>query len=205
MFQEAFEKLELEEVALILDQVNPDFDGINFDPVETTIMAQDVPFYPGFRLLDIADYTSMPPLQRFVLYKRGKHVILNSQYEPIYAFNKELPIKLDEDTIMDYVRFFFAHVRGKHGRFILCENVDDINWKDDPPPQARKTIGKMIIPLTLEERAEGVKDFHLKTCMMFKDALFKSDVTVKPDGTLSLSNEERLIEDMPVLDDTFGQ
>ena len=41
--------------------------------------------------------------------------------------------------------------------------------------------------------------------MMFKDSLFKSDVTVQDNGVVSLQNEELLIEDMPVLDDTFGQ
>ena len=204
MFQDAFEKLELEEVALILDQVNPGFEGVQFDPVETTVMAQTLSFYPGFRLLDIADYTSMPPLQRFVIYKHGKFVVINFRYEPIYEFNKALPIKLTDENVADYVRFFFNYVRGKHGRFILCEGIDDINWKDDPPPQARKAIGKMIIPITLEERIPGT-DFQLKLCMMFKDSLFKSDVTVKADGTVALSNEERLIEDMPVMDDTFGQ
>ena len=41
--------------------------------------------------------------------------------------------------------------------------------------------------------------------MVFKDSLFKSEVEVKPSGLVSLSNEELLVEDLPVLDDTFGQ
>lgn len=204
MLHNAFEKLELADVATILDRVNPVLDRTKFDPIETTIMAQNLSFYPGFKLLDIADYTSMPPTQRFALYSAGEVVIINFKNEPIYKLNRQLPIKLSENNVSDYVRFFFSYVRGKHGRFIISESVDDISWKDDPPPQARKAVGKMIKPITLKS-AEADGSFKLEACMMFKDSLFKSDVNVKPGGLVSLTNEELLIEDMPVLDDTFGQ
>lgn len=204
MFHNAFEKLELADVATILDRVNPLLDSTQFDPIETTIMAQDVPFYPGFKFLDIADYTSMPALQRFALYSPKKTVILNFTNDPVYRLNQDLPIKLTADNVIDYVRFFFTYVRGKHGRFIISESVDDISWKDDPPPQARKAVGKMVQPVNLKA-TEKDGSFKLEACMMFKDSLFKSDITVKPGGFVTLSNEQLLVEDMPVLDDTFGQ
>jgi hypothetical protein len=204
MFKEAFEKLDLANVATILDSVNPLVQGMQFDPVETTIMAVNTPFYPGYRLLDVADYSSMPATHRYVLYSPKKAMVLNFTNDPIYSLNHEAPITLDESNVPEYVRFFFSFVRGRHGRFILCENVDDIHWKEDPPPQARKAIGKMVIPITLvKTNADG--SYELQATMVFKDSLFKSGVTVKKDGIVSLHNEELLIEDMPVLDDTFGQ
>ena len=203
MYQEAFTKLELAEVATILDRLNPEFDGTVFDPVETTILAQDVPFYPRYRLLDIADYAAVPALRRYVLYSEDDFLILNFTNEPLYALNQKLPIKLTENNVPDYVRFFFTYVRGRHGRFIITESVDDINWKEDPPPSARKAIGKILFPVTLERTEDGV--FYLKACMVFKDSLFKSDIKVEANGFVALSDEELLVEDMPVLDDTFGQ
>lgn len=203
MYQEAFSKLELSEIATILDKLNPEFDGSVFDPVESTILAQDVPFYPGYRLMDIADYAATPALRRFVLYSPDDFVILNFTNEPIYELNQKLPIKLTEENVTDYVRFFFTYVRGRHGRFIITESVDDVNWKEDPPPAARKAIGKMLSPVTLEETKDG--NYHLSACMVFKDSLFKSKVKVENTGFVSLSDEELLVEDMPVLDDTFGQ
>jgi hypothetical protein len=204
MFQRAFEKLELEEVATLLDQLNPKFEGAQFDPVETTIMAQDIPFYPGYRLLDIADYSVMPAAQRFVVHGAGRVAILNFTNEPIYKLNQEAPIKLNEETVSDYVRFFFTYVRGRHGRFLISESVDDINWREEPPPAARKAIGKMLKPVIVKSKSKD-GTFHMEACMMFKDSLFKSDVNVSPAGFVSLTDEELLVEDMPVLDDTFGQ
>lgn len=204
MFQEAFVKLELADVATILDKVNPLFESIEFDPVDTTIMAVELPFYDGYQLLHIADNTVMPATQRCVIYSHDKQAVLNFTNEPIYKFNQELPIELTEETVIEYVRFFFTYVRGKHGRFIMTENVDDIAWKEDPSPQARKSISDMIKPITLQSIDDsGV--YHLKGCMMFKDSLFKSDIEVQTNGFVVLKNEELMIEDMPILDDTFGQ
>ena len=204
MYQEAFKKLELEEIATVLDILNPEFDGTVFDPVETTVLAQDVPFYPGYRLMDIADYASVPPLRRFALYAKDMFVVLNFSNEPIYTLNQKLPIKLSEENIEDYVRFFFTYVRGRHGRFIITEGVDDINWKEDPPPTARKAIGQMLKPVTLDH-VDDNGHYHLMATMVFKDSLFSSNVKVDPNGFVSLSDEELLVEDIPVLDDTFGQ
>lgn len=204
MYQEAFTKLELAEVATILDRLNPELDGTIFDPVETTVLAQDVPFYKGYRLLDVADYASSPPMRRFALYSKDDFVILDYTNGPIYGLNQKLPIKLTKENVSDYARFFFAYVRGRHGRFVITESVDDINWKEDPPPTARKAIGKMLTPMALEN-VDKDGNFSLKVCMIFKDSLFKSNVKVEANGFVSLSDEELLVEDMPVMDDTFGQ
>ncbi|HBR68949.1 MAG TPA: hypothetical protein DEA55_06195 [Rhodospirillaceae bacterium] len=204
MFAEAFKKLELAEAATVLDEVNPLLDGTLFDPVEATVMAHDLPFYPGYTFLDIADFSVNPPARRFVIYKRGSATILDWTNGPIYALNKKVPIKLDDETVADYARFFFTYIRGRHGRFIITENVDDINWKEDPPPAARKAIGKMLGPVSIKKKDEK-GTYCLEARVMFKDSLFKTDIYVKPDGTVTLTDEELLIEDMPVLDDVFGQ
>ena len=204
MFQDAFKKLEIEEVATLLEDVNPVFEHTAFDPVQTTILAQDIPFYKGYRFLDIADYSVSPEKRRFVIYKENDIVILNWSNEPIYALNLRVPVTLEKFNICDYIRFFFTYVRGKHGRFIVSESVDDIQWKEDPPPAARKAIGKMLLPLaSVEPDENGV--FKTKATMMFRDSLFRADVEVKANGLVTISNEELLVEDMPVRDDTFGQ
>lgn len=204
MFREAFEKLDLAEIATILDKVNPLLEGIEFDPLETVIMGIDLPFYKGYRLLDISDYSGMPASHRYAVYSPKNAAVLNFTNGPIYKLNADAPLILNEETVADYARFFFSFVRGVHGRFRITESIDDIHWKEDPPPAARKAIGKMIIPVTVAKTAaDGT--FHLQCTMMFKNSLFKSNASVTKNGTVNLADEELLIEDMPVLDDTFGQ
>lgn len=204
MYKDAFIKLDVEEVAVILEKLNPEFNGTVFDSSQTTILAQDISFYEGFRFLDIADYSSVPPLRRFVIYGADKFSILNWNNEPIYKMNQDVPITLTKNNVIDYVRFFFTYVRGRHGRFMIIENIDDINWNNDPVPEARRTIGKMLMPITFESIDES-ETFYLKMCVLFKDSLFKTDVKIEKGGFVRLENEELLVEDLPVLDDIFGQ
>ncbi len=204
MYQEAFKKLEGEEIAAVLKTFNPLFKGSMFDPALATIMAQKISFYPGLRYLDIADYSCVPPHHRYVLEGKNHAVVLDWTNEPIYKLNQDIPITLDEDKVCDYVRFFFNHVRGKNGRFLITESVDDIRWREDPPPAARKSIGQMLLPVSVQEQKDD-GSYILAVTVMFKDALFQCEVNVSPGGLVNLSNEELLIEDMPVLDDVIGQ
>ena len=123
---------------------------------------------------------------------------------PIYALNETVPLMLSEDNVDDYVRFFLKYVRGTKGLILLAENVDDIEWKDDPPPPARKAIGKMLVPVNVIEKKKD-SSFVLEVTAMMKDSLFKVHALVSETGILSFQNEEILVEDMPVLDDVFMQ
>ena len=87
--------------------------------------------------------------------------------------------------------------------FLVIENIDDIAWRENPPPNAHEVISKMIEPLTLlEQKDDG--SYVINAFMVFKTGLFKAKITVSSDGTVNMSNEEMLIEDMPILDDVIG-
>ncbi len=205
MFQDAYIKLDRLEVEELLEKTKKSFDGISFNAENTVIMSRDLPFYPGYKFYDMADHTHMPPSRRFVLMKDEKVTVLDFTNTPIYTLNNELPVQLTRETVKDYVRFFFTFVRGRHGRFIIVETVDDIAWREEPPPAARKSIAKLIKEISFHSSDKEDGSFFMQAQMMFRDSLFQADVSVKPDGLVQLSNESLLIEDMPILDDTFGQ
>ena len=146
----------------------------------------------------------MPARRRFVIRKERDVTVLDFTNTPIYALNLRVPILLTDETLPDYVRFFFSFVRGRHGRFLICESVDDIQWRDDPPPSARRAVGNMLGPLEVQRR-DGDGTVHFLARMVFKDTLFQTDIAVDPNGTVGISGEKVLVENMPVMDDTFGQ
>lgn len=203
MYQNPFVKLEAAETKELLEEVRPYIEGGSFTPDNTVMLAQDFGFYPGYRFLDIANYESTPSQHRYVIYKGEDIVVLDWTNEKIYALNDRLPIKLDENNIIDYVRFFFNYVRGKQGRFIIVENVDDINWREEPPPAALKAIGQMLEPVSIFSKDDN-GTFHLVACVIFRDSLFKSKIEVKSNGIVSLYDEELIVEDMPIVEDTVG-
>lgn len=204
MYRDAFVRLSPQECEQALTEINPALRGSDFSPSTVTILAQDISFYPGYRLIDIADYETTPVFRKFLVYKTGHAVALDWTNGPIYALNDRVGLGLVPDTVAGYVRFFFDFVRGPEGKFTIIESVDDIDWREEPPPAARKALGKMIKPLTVLGKDKAA-DFHIKACMTFQDSLYQAGVFVSPRGRVRIADEEILVDDLPVLDSTIGQ
>ncbi len=204
VFQEAFVRLDPKQTAAVLAALGPALQTAPFDPGRSVVLARDLSFYPGHALCDITDHGATPPRRVFAVTGPSAPVLIDWTNGPIYALNQTAPLRLDDSTAADYVRFFFTYVRGRHGRFIVTESTDDIAWKEEPPPAARRAVGKILHPLRVVEKLPG-GGYVFKACLMFRDSLFRSDVRVEPGGLVEMTNEELAIEDMPVLDDLFGQ
>jgi len=204
MFQDAFVKLEKDECREVLEEISPALTGSKVDWKTATVLGQDLSFYPGYRFLDICDYDITPPFRKFVIHKPGNFVVLDWTNSPVYQLNDNVPLGLNRETARDYVRFFFTYVRGPHGRFSVAESVDDIDWREEPPPAARKALGKTLQPVTVSGRNED-GSFMLTACLMFKNTLYRANIHLSKAGRVTISNEEILVEDMPVLDSALGQ
>lgn len=206
MFDEAYTKLEIEEIATILDVLNEQIDGTIFDPLETTILAIDLLFYPGYRFLSVADNATIPPLQRYVFQKKDalEFTIIDWSYKTIQKMNGLAPIKITEENVIEYVRFYFGHVRGRHGPFIICETANHIRWKEEPSAEIKRSLNKALSPLHI---AETKKDgtYVINAFMMLKGALFGVQIFAQPNGRITMSDHQIIMEDIPVLDDVFKQ
>lgn len=205
MFDAAYTKCDDSDVAQIVDLINPQLEGLRFDPIETEVRTIPTGFFPGYHYVVLEDCSAMPKIESYaVMSEDSSEVIaMNWTNTPIYELAQKAPIQLNDTNVLSYAKFFFYHVKGRHGRFIIVESVDDINWKEEPPPQARKAISKMIESVQLVEKAED-GSYLLSARMVFKNSLFKADIFVQSNGQVQLKNEELLIEDMPILDDIFG-
>lgn len=185
------------------DMINPHLD-IQFDSARATVMIHNLSFYQGYFIAEISDHDQNPPVLRIAICNdKGDVHVLNWSNAPIYKLNKAIPLTLNDNTILDYVRFFFTFVRGQHGRFLIVDTVDDIDWREEPAPAGRKALAKMIEPLALKKRNEDGTSIFSST-IIFRDSLFASEIVVKTDGHIEMKNEELLVEDIPVADDLFG-
>lgn len=205
MYQDAFVKLDRSENEKVLRDINPLLTPVSFRPETATILSQELPFYPGYRFLDIGNYEVAPAVRRYAISKPGADAhILNGTNEPVYRLNIVAPLKLTEDTVIPYVRFFFTYIRGRHGRFLVTESADNIPWREEPPVAALKAMTSLLEPLHIvESRADG--SYVLRGCLIFRDALFRATIMVGADGLVTMTDETLLIENMPVIDDIFEQ
>lgn len=203
---ETWEKLGADEAAAVLAAVNPFIDPVPFNSKTTTVRRQPLRFYDQYSFYELTDLSAIPSVRKYALasLKGGQQKndvrMITWTNQPIYEANEKGPIRIDDGNVADYVRFFFNYVRGRHGRFVIVETVDDIRWQVEPPLQGRKVMQDMLFPVTVTGRDEDGA-WQLKACMIFKDSLFSTKIHVRPDGLVALSDEELKIEGMPVIPD----
>ncbi len=198
---EDWQKMDVERTARSLSEINPHLEPVPFSMESTTIRSQRLPFYQGYEFLELTDLSAVPAARKYAIYKPGDVNVINWTNQTIYETNEKAPIHLDERNVVPYVKFFFGYVRGRHGRFMIIETIDDIRWQVEPPLQGRKVMQQMLEPVTLLSK-EDDGTYNLEAYMVFKDSLFKTRVHVKADGLVSMSEEELKIEGMPILQDS---
>lgn len=198
---EDWQKLDSDKAAKILEEINPFLEPVPFRPDMTTLRVHPLLFYKEYSLYELTDLSAVPGARKYALYKPGDVNVINWTNQPIYEANEKAPIVINARTVTDYVKFFFNYVRGRHGRFLIIESIDDIRWQIEPPVQGRKVMQEMLSPVTIVgEEKNGT--INLEAFMIFKDSLFKTLIHVAKDGLVSMSGEELKIEGMPILQDT---
>ena len=204
---ETWEKLGMDEAAGVLAAVNPFIDPVPFNPETTAIRRQYLAFYDDYVFYELTDLSAIPSARKYALAKitareRADVKVITWTNQPIYEVNEKAPVRIDDRNVVDYVKFFFNYVRGRHGRFVVVETVDDIRWQIEPPMQGRKVMQDMLFPVSVVLK-DGDGAWILEACMIFKDSLFRTKIHVRPDGLVALSDEELKIEGMPVIPDAI--
>ncbi len=202
MFYEDFTKLHNDEIDTIISHVIKHYPEIELDVENTTIQSADIPFYHGYQMLEIYNHTIHPVKKYYVIYNEidGQSDLIDYTNQLIYKLNKDIPIILDHENVLEYVKFFFAYVSGSQGQFKVVSSISDIPWRDAPPPNAHEVISQMIAPISvIDYQKNGT--YKLEAFMTFKTGLLKADIDVDQFGNVTMSEEEMLIDDMPLIDD----
>ena len=197
-------------LSAIADEILP----VKFPADQTLVQVADLPFYDDFKFYALTDMTLPPPNVRYMIYKPGDVSLLNWTNEPIYAINERAPIKLDRKTLIPYAKFFFHFVRGQLGRFIIVEKPEEVVWLPNANAEEKAKVAEKLLPVSY--KGIGRDNLFTLTCtVVFKNALFKTDIKIAPYemdvfdaelgapehftiGQMKLTNEDLLLEDLNV-------
>ena len=214
MIDLTFQTLDAAAAQKILADISVDIAPIKLPEGKTTIQVADLPFYDAFKLYALSDMTLPAPNTRYMLYKPGDVSLLNWTNEPIYSVNERSPIKVDRKTCVPYAKFFFHFVRGQLGRFIIVEKPEEVVWLSNANDKEKAEVASRLMPVTYK----GIGRDNLITLtatVVFKNALFKTDIKLAPFemdvfdpelgapehftiGQMKLTNEDLLLEDLNV-------
>ncbi len=214
MLDLTFTNLDAEATKALLADIASDISPVKLPPDKTTVQVAELPFYDEFKLYALSDTTLPQPNTRYILYKPGDVSLMNWTNEPVYSVNERAPIKLDRKTAIPYAKFFFHFVRGQLGRFIIVEKPDEVVWLANANEKEKADVAARLMPVTYKMVGRD-NLFTLSATVVFKNALFSTDIKIAPYemdvfdpelnapehftiGQMKLTNEDLLLEELNV-------
>lgn len=198
----AYEKMEGSKARKFIERLNKAWSGSPFEEARTVVHARSLSFAKGWVLAEASDAMAMPE-KKCVALDDGKTCMpieYGPDFIPKFASNQNL--YLSHETATDYLRFWFEYARSGTERFVLVENLEDIPWREEPTPQARKSLTKSIIPLTLVSPSD--RGFLFKATLLFRDTLMASTLEVESTGRVALKDKSVIAESLTVTDSLTG-
>lgn len=177
----------------VISEIREMLEAKNMDMNALEIRVAALPWYDEYKFYLLQDHEQT----RHMLYKPGDAELMNWTNEVIYRTNDKAPIKIDRKNVIQYAKFFFHYVRGQLGRFIIVEKPDDVAWLDNATPEEMQKVNDRLQAVTYKGIGRDNR-YLLASTVVFKNALFKTNIRVAPDGLMELTDEELLLEDLNV-------
>jgi hypothetical protein len=164
----------------------------------TEVHWRQLPFYKQVALIRLRDTNWDPShLSVYYLTNKGELTRLDGTSPPIHMTNAEAPIKVTEDNVLDYLRFFCFFVRGEEGPFLVSENMDSYGLPENMDDTTSKAVEGVLRPATYEgKNSEG--HFMCDAIVFYSNALFLSNFAIQPSGMIEMLEDDPLLTDLPV-------
>lgn len=187
-----------EELEGFLDQINPIDNKFQVKADTTKVEWRTLPFYESVALIRVKDPAWVDPnLYIYYLTDQGNLFRLNGTSPPIHEVNAKAPIKLNEQNVLDYLRFFCFFVRGEEGPFYVIETMDDPNVPQEMDDGVRSTISGIIEEAEFMG-ADDKNNYLCKAVVFYSNALFIANFAVQPSGMIEMLDDEPMVSDLPV-------
>jgi hypothetical protein len=187
-----------EEKEGFIEQVDP-IDGKHKASVDTTSVSwRQLSFYENIVLIRVQDDSwEKKGLIVYYLAREGQLYRLNGTSPPIHEVNEVAPIKVTEENILEYLRFFCFFVRGEEGPFLI---VEDINNPYLPKAKldegSLKAIEGAIRPATYEgKNDEG--HYMCDGIVYYSNALFIANFAIQSSGMIEMLDDDPVVADLP--------
>ncbi|GJL85746.1 MAG: hypothetical protein DHS20C02_15210 [Micavibrio sp.] len=187
-----------DELTGFLEQINP-IDGKYRVAAESTeVHWRMLPFYESIALIRVRDPNWVnKKLNIYYLTDQGNLFRLNGTSPPIHEVNAKAPVKVNEENVLEYLRFFCYFVRGEEGPFYIAESMEDPNMPAEMDDTTRSVIEGTIRPASFEGMNEQAH-FLCDAVVFYSNALFIANFAVQPTGMIEMMDDEPIAADLPV-------
>ncbi len=187
-----------DELAGFLDQINPIDGKYKVSGTSTQVAWRALPFYESVALIRVKDPNWVEKnLIVYYLTDQGNLFRLNGTSPPIHEVNAKAPVKINDDNVLEYLRFFCFFVRGEEGPFYIAESMEDPNMPTDMDDTTRSVIEGTIRPATFEGMNEQ-GHYLCDAVVFYSNALFIANFAVQPTGMIEMLDDEPIAADLPI-------
>ncbi len=179
-----------------LSQINPVDQQLKTSAESTTVEWRAMPWYDSVAMIRVRDPNWSPKnMTVYYLTDQGTLYRLNGTSPPIHDINKKAPIKITDENVLEYLRFFCFFVRGEEGPFLISEDINDPNMPKDMDDKMRTVIGGAIRPASYEGKNEQ-GHWLCDAVVFYSNALFIANFAVHPTGMIEMMDDEPIAADL---------
>lgn len=187
------------EMQPFLNSVNPISGKYTANADSAKVEWGQLPFYNNIALVRVSDTAwgaSTGPF--WFLAKQGQMFHLDGTSAPIHDANEAGPIKVTEDNVLDYLRFFCFFVHGDEGPFLILEDINDPALDHERLDDAtRKIIEGALLPASYEGK-DDQGQYVASALVLYGDALFSARFALTDDGMIEMTDDDPIAGDLPV-------
>ncbi len=190
--------VEGDELKGFLDQVNPIGGKYKISEATTRVDYRMLPFYDQVAMIRVKDAAWTPKnLYIYYLTDQGNLYWLNGTSPPIHEVNSKAPVKITDDNVLEYLKFFCFFVRGEEGPFLIAESMNDPYMPKNIDERTRSVIEGTIRPASYEGKNE-TGNFMCDAVVYYSNALFIANFAVEPGGMIRMVDDEPIATDLAV-------
>ena len=180
-----------------LDKVGTIDNRHQTSPDSTEIHWRPLSFYKQVALVRLRDPQWDPShLHIYYLTHKGELTRLDGTSPPIHQMNAEAPIRLTEDNILDYLRFFCFFVRGEEGPFLVSETMETYGLPTMDETTSKAVEG-VLRPATYEgKNSDG--HYMCDAIVFYSNALFLANFAIQQSGMIEMLEDDPLLQELSV-------
>jgi hypothetical protein len=187
-----------DELAGFLEQINPVDGKYRVSPDSTQVHWRMLPFYETVALIRVKEPNwANKKLYIYYLTDKGNLYRLNGTSPPIHDVNAKAPVKITEQNVLDYLRFFCFFVRGEEGPFYVAESMDDPNLPAGMDAATLSAVEGTLRPASFEGMSEN-GHYLCEAVVFYSNALFIANFAVQPSGMIEMIDDQPIAGDLPV-------
>jgi hypothetical protein len=192
-------ELVAEQAAGILEDINAVQPKDSLWSSASVISGRLLPFYPGFRLVEISEPARDGGRRARYLHRHPEVVRLNFTSPPMNEVSRK-HLFLPRERVVDFAKFFTGNLVGELGRFRIVEKMSDFVWQRPPSEAVLRKIRENLLPLSTQSvEAVAGGSFRLKVSMLYANTLFVTTLEIDRNGIFQMIEDLPIATDLPIV------